>query len=91
MNLNLHCFNPQFYIGARVGDTALENETGQLARTYGAKLDLLIAAVKVLAAAVPADTLTAGDQLVLDQLRALPPVPAGDPPSGVPRPSMLRQ
>lgn len=90
MNLNLHCFNPQFYIGARVGDAALESERGPFARTDDSKLDLLIAAVKVLVAAIPAESLTPTDQLVLEQLSALQPALGGDQTPAVPRPQVLR-
>jgi hypothetical protein len=83
--MNMRCFNPQFFIGSRVGDVAIENERAQAARIYDRRLDVLIEAVKVLAATVPAESLTPADQLVLEQLRALRPAPAGDQPQAVPR------
>lgn len=82
--MNLHCFNPQFFIGARVGDVALENERRQ-SRGDDYRLDVLIEAVKVLAANLPADGLSPADQLVLEQLRALRPASSGDQPYAVPR------
>jgi hypothetical protein len=88
--MNLRCFNPQFFIGSRVGDVALENERAQSARN-DRRLDVLIEAVKVLATSVPADSLTPADQLVLEQLRALRPAPAGDPGYLLPRPVGLRR
>ena len=83
--MNLRCFNPQFFIGSRVGDVAIENERAQAARIYDRRLDVLIEAVKVLAATVPAESLTPADQLVFEQLRALRPAPSGDQPYAVPR------
>ena len=83
--MNMRCFNPQFFIGSRVGDVAIENERAQAARIYDRRLDVLIEAVKVLAATVPAESLTPADQLVFEQLRALRPAPSGDQPYAVPR------
>jgi hypothetical protein len=84
MGMNLRCFNPQFFIGSRVGDAALENERALSARN-DRRLEVLIEAVKVLATTVPADRLTPADQLVLEQLRALQPAPSADPGYLVPR------
>jgi hypothetical protein len=70
--MSLRCFNPQFFIGSRVGDAALESE--QKVSSYEHRLEVLIEAVKVLAALVPADTLTTADQLALEKLRALGPM-----------------
>jgi hypothetical protein len=83
--MNMRCFNPQFFIGSRVGDVAIENERAQAARIYDRRLDVLIEAVKVLAATVPSESLTPADQLALEQLRALRPAPSGDEPYPVPR------
>jgi hypothetical protein len=74
--MNVRCFNPQFFIGSRVGDAALESE--RKASSYEHRLEVLIEAVKVLAAAVPVDSMTPADQLVLEQLRALGRVPADE-------------
>jgi hypothetical protein len=74
--MNVRCFNPQFFIGSRVGDAALESE--RKSSNYEHRLEVLIEAVKVLAAAVPADSLTPADQLALEQLRALGRVPGGE-------------
>ena len=70
--MNLRCFNPQFFIGSRVGDSALDHESGP-SGGYDYRMEVLIEAVKVLAAAVPAERLTPADQLVLEQLKALTP------------------
>lgn len=69
--MNLRCFNPQFYIASRVGDSALER--GDISRTagYRRQLGIVIAAVKVLRAAVPADDLLPGDRLALDRFAKL--------------------
>jgi hypothetical protein len=75
--MNMRCFNPQFFIGSRVGDVAIENERAQAARFHDRRLDVLIEAVKVLAASVPAESLTPADQLVLEQLKALRAAPSG--------------
>ena len=74
--MTLRCFNPQFFIGSRVGDVALENESKHSVRNYEHRLDVVIEAVKVLAASVPANSLTPADQLALEQLRALRPAPS---------------
>jgi hypothetical protein len=89
--MNLRCFNPQFFIGSRVGDVALEKEWGQSVRAYDHRLDVLIEAVKVLAARVPADSLTPADQLVLEQLKALGPAPLDDRVYAAPRRLALRR
>jgi hypothetical protein len=89
--MTLRCFNPQFFIASRVGDVALENEWGQSNSRYDHRLDVLIEAVKVLAAAVPVDSLTPADQLVLEQLRLLGPAPTGDRPDSLPRRLALRR
>jgi hypothetical protein len=78
--MNLRCFNPQIFIGSRVGDVALESESGQSARSYDYRLEVLIDAVKVLAAAVPPDSLTPADQLALEQLKTLGWAPTVDRP-----------
>jgi hypothetical protein len=88
--MNLRCFNPQFFIGSRVGDVAIENERAQAAR-YDRRLDVIIEAVKVLSATIPAESLTPADQLVLEQLRALRPAPSGDQAFPVPRRMALRR
>ncbi len=89
--MNVRCFNPQFFIGSRVGDAALETEMGQSARDYDYRLDVLIEAVKVLAAAVPADSLTPAGQLALQQIQALGPVRTGDHLNPIPRRLALRR
>ncbi len=83
--MNMRCFNPQFFIGSRVGDVAIENERAQAARIDDRRIDVLIEAVNVLAATVPAESLTPAEQLVLEQLRALRPAPSTDQAYVVPR------
>lgn len=89
--MNLRCFNPQFFIGSRVGDAAIESEQARSTRSHDRRLDVIIEAVKVLAATIPADSLTPADQLVLEQLRALRPVSPGDQPYPVPRRMAIRR
>jgi hypothetical protein len=89
--MNVRCFNPQFFIGSRVGDLALESEMGPSVRDYDYRLDVLIEAVKVLAAAVPADSLTPAGQLALQQIQALGPALSGDRPHPIPRRLALRR
>jgi hypothetical protein len=89
--MNVRCFNPQFFIGSRVGDVALEGEGGQSARDYDYRLDVLIEAVKVLAATIPAESLTPAGQLALQQVQALGPALAGDRPTAIPRRLALRR
>jgi hypothetical protein len=83
--MNIRCFNPQFFIGARVGDAAIEQERALSTGSYDRRLDVLIEAVKVLAANIPADNLTPADQLVMEQLRALRPAPSAEQSYPVPR------
>jgi hypothetical protein len=89
--MNVRCFNPQFFIGSRVGDVALDSEGGQSARDYDYRLDVLIEAVKVLAATIPAESLTPAGQLALQQVQALGPVLSGDRPAAIPRRLALRR
>jgi hypothetical protein len=88
--MNVRCFNPQFFIGSRVGDVALENEWARAGR-YDHRLEVLIEAVKVLAASIPADSLTPAGQLALEQLKALGSAPIGDRPYAPPRRLALRR
>jgi hypothetical protein len=88
--MNVRCFNPQFFIGSRVGDVALENEWTQAGR-YDYRLEVLIEAVKVLADSIPADSLTPAGQLALEQIKALGPAPIGDRPHAPPRRLALRR
>ena len=88
--MNVRCFNPQFFIGSRVGDAALENEWAPAGR-YDHRLEVLIEAVKVLADSVHADSLTPAGQLALVQLKALGPAQFGDRPYAPPRRLALRR
>jgi hypothetical protein len=72
--MNLRFLNPQFFIGSRVGDAALENELERQVKSYDHMLGVLLEAVKVLAAAVPVDSLTPADRLALERLKGLGPV-----------------
>jgi hypothetical protein len=69
--MNLRCFNPQFFIGSKVGDVALERDDACLAGSDDLRLDVVIDAVRVLCAAVPPDDLLPGDRLALDRLEQL--------------------
>jgi hypothetical protein len=91
MTMHFSCFNPQFYIGSRVGDSALDTEWAQSAGSYDHRVDVLIDAVKVLAAAVPADSLTPAEQLALERLKALGPALASERPQVLPRRLALRR
>jgi hypothetical protein len=89
--MNLRCFNPQFFIGSRVGDSALGQEGEESGRPYDYRLEVLIEAVKVLAAAVPPERLTPAEQLVLEQLKALAPLHPGERRVALPRRLALRR
>jgi hypothetical protein len=71
--MNLHCFNPQFFLASRVGDTALEEGLEHDPNGYGDQLRITIDAVRVLCSAVPRDALLPADRLALDRLQALGP------------------
>jgi hypothetical protein len=68
--MNVRCFNPQFFIASRVGDTALEQEDARWS-ILDHRLGVVIDALKALGAAVPADALLPGDRLALDRLEEL--------------------
>jgi hypothetical protein len=69
--MNIRCFNPQFFLGSRVGDHALEDDWEQRASRYDHRLGVAIDALRVLCEAVRADVLLPGDQVALDRLKAL--------------------
>jgi hypothetical protein len=69
--MDLRCFNPQFFIGSRVGDAALDTDEARRAGSYDRQLRIVIDAVRVLCAAVSADDLLPGDRLALDRLAEL--------------------
>ena len=64
--MSLRCFNPQFFIGSRVGDAALETD-------YGASTKMLIVidALRALSGAVALEHMLPGDRLALDRLQLL--------------------
>jgi len=69
--MNMRCFNPQFFIASKVGDEALERDEARRARKFDHDLGILVDAVRVLCAAVPADHVLSGDRLALDRLEEL--------------------
>jgi hypothetical protein len=69
--MSLHCFNPQFFICSRVGDAALEADRGGLTLKFPQEMNIVIDAVRALAAAVPLGHLLPGDRLALDRLQGL--------------------
>jgi hypothetical protein len=69
--MNLRCFNPQFFIASKVGEEALEGDEERRARKLDHDLGVLIDALKVLCAAVPADQLLHDDRVALDRLEEL--------------------
>jgi hypothetical protein len=69
--MNLHCFNPQFFICSRVGDAALEADYGEFTLRFPRNLHIVIDALRVLSAAVPLGHLLPGDRLALDRLQGL--------------------
>jgi hypothetical protein len=69
--MNLRCFNPQFYIGSRVGDAALDQEMWLHAHGRGDQMGIIIDALRVLCATVPTEDLVPADRLALERLKAL--------------------
>jgi hypothetical protein len=69
--MNMRCFNPQFFIASRVGDEALQRDEERRARKVDHDMGIVIDALRVLSAAVPADNVRGGDRLALDRLEAL--------------------
>ena len=69
--MDLRCFNPQFFIGSKVGDVALEKDDARAATGPDQPLRVVIDAVRVLCAALPADGLLPGDRLALARLEEL--------------------
>ncbi len=69
--MNMRCFNPQFFIASKVGDEALERDEARRARKFDHDLGIVIDALRVLWAAVPADHVFGGDRLALDRLEEL--------------------
>jgi hypothetical protein len=69
--MNLRCFNPQFFIASKVGDEALERDEERRARKLDHDLGILVDAMRVLSAAVPADHVLPDDRLALDRLEEL--------------------
>jgi hypothetical protein len=70
-DMNMRCFNPQFFIASKVGDEALERDEARGARKFDHDLGIVIDALRVLCGAVPADNLLGGDRLALDRLEEL--------------------
>jgi hypothetical protein len=69
--MNLRCLNPQFFIASRVGDVALEHDRAHGAGAHDHRLGVVIEAVSVLCARVPADALLPADRAAFERLDAL--------------------
>jgi hypothetical protein len=69
--MNMRCFNPQFFIASRVGDEALERNEAPGAKKIDHDLAIVIDALRVLVGAVAADHLLGRDRLALDRLEEL--------------------
>jgi hypothetical protein len=69
--MSLSCFNPQFFIGSKVGDTALEAESAATTRRSREEIKIVIDALRALSAALPVEQMPPGDRLAVDRLRGL--------------------
>jgi hypothetical protein len=69
--VNVRCFNPQFFIGSRVGDVALEQQYEERVQSYAQQFGVLVDAVRVLCTMIPAGELGPADQAVVEQFMAL--------------------
>ncbi len=67
----MRCFNSQFVIGSRVGDSALGREQAQPTGRLRRDLGIVIDALRVVCAAVPQDHLSATDRLAFQRLAEL--------------------
>jgi hypothetical protein len=68
--MNLRCFNPQFFIASKFGDTALRADR-TAGDGYDRELGIVIDALRALCVAVPTDRLPPGDRLALERLEEL--------------------
>lgn len=64
-------FNPQFFITYNDGDAEIENYVLSRAGSYGKQLGTVLDALDVVVRRVPADTLTAAERRVFDELAGL--------------------
>jgi hypothetical protein len=69
--MSLRCFNPQFFIGSRVGDAALEGDDEAMARRFRQEMHIVIDAVRALSATVPLEQMLPGDRVALERLQGL--------------------
>jgi hypothetical protein len=69
--MSLRCFNPQFFVASRVGDTALEVESRAAARRSRQEMGIVIDALRALSAALPLEEMPPGDRLAVDRLHGL--------------------
>jgi hypothetical protein len=69
--MSLRCFNPQFFIGSRVGDAALEAEHEAITRRSRQEMRIVIDALRALSAALPLEQMPPGDRLAVHRLQEL--------------------
>jgi hypothetical protein len=69
--MSLRCFNPQFFIGSRVGDTALDTDHGAITRSSREEMHILVDAVRALSAAVPLEQMPPGDRVAVNRFQKL--------------------
>jgi hypothetical protein len=69
--MSLRCFNPQFFIGSRVGDAALEADYGALARRSRQEVRIVVDALQALTAVAQLEHMPPSDRLAVDRLHWL--------------------
>jgi hypothetical protein len=69
--MRLSCFNPQFFLASKVGDTALEDESAAIIRRSRQEMQIVIDALRALAAALPTEQMPPGDRRAVDRLQGL--------------------
>jgi hypothetical protein len=69
--MSLRCFNPQFFIGSRVGDTALEADYPAMTPRFRQEMHIVIDALRALSTALPLEQMLPGDRLALERLQGL--------------------
>ena len=69
--MRLSCFNPQFFIGSRVGDAALEAAYGAVNRRSRREMQVVIDALRALSTALPREQMPRHDRLAMDRLQEL--------------------
>jgi hypothetical protein len=69
--MNMRCFNPQFFIASKVGDEALQRDEASRARRFDHDLGIVVDGLRVLYGAVPIDQFVDADRLALDRVEEL--------------------